>query len=56
MSEKTEGNTLEDAVKGTDEPMGKKSPGSPAALVFLTFPIVLIVALVIVYLVVAYSK
>ena len=45
MSEKPTGDVVHDAVTGHDEPIEKK-PRTSAGLVFLTYPILLIVVIV----------
>ncbi len=38
--------TVTNAVKGEDRPMDETQPAAPAALVFLTYPVILIIVLV----------
>lgn len=39
--------TVTSAVKGEDKPMGKSHPKSPFAIIFFTYPVVLIAGLII---------
>lgn len=40
------GETVAGAVKGTDRPIGEKNPKAPLALVWYTYPVVLLLVLI----------
>ncbi|MCM2369552.1 hypothetical protein [Aporhodopirellula aestuarii] len=44
--EKPVGEKIQDSIQSKDEPLGKKSPEAPFAIVGLTYPLVLTVMLV----------
>ncbi len=46
MSESTTTEQIKNSVNGQDTPMEKKTPEASMALVFLTYPLVLVIALI----------
>lgn len=49
IGEKTPAEVVQDSVMGTDREMGEDHPGAPAAWVFGTYPVVLLIAALLVF-------